>query len=75
MGLTQEEMVNVWALAYLGRGEYEKSEWDDAVAEGERLVNEHTIDVLLGMPLLSNYLEEGLSQFDLSCTEFEIGRL
>ena len=30
---------------------------------------------LLGEPLLSDYLEEGLSQFGFSCADFEIGRL
>ena len=30
---------------------------------------------LLGMPLVSDYLEEGLSLFGLSCEDFEINRL
>jgi Protein of unknown function (DUF3775) len=30
---------------------------------------------LLGTPLLADFLEEGLTQFGLSCEEFEFGRL
>jgi hypothetical protein len=30
---------------------------------------------LMGMPLLADYLEDALSQFGLSCEEFEIGQL
>jgi hypothetical protein len=37
--------------------------------------NNRTASYLLGEPLLSDYLEEGLSQFGLSCAEFEIERL
>lgn len=35
----------------------------------------HTANYLLGMPLVSDYLEEGLSLFGLSCEDFEINRL
>jgi hypothetical protein len=35
----------------------------------------HTADYLLGTPLLADFLEEGLSQFGLSCAEFELGRM
>ena len=35
----------------------------------------HTANYLLGMPLVSDYLEEGLSLFGLSCDDFEINRL
>jgi hypothetical protein len=31
----------------------------------------HTTDYLLGTPLLADYLEEGLSQFGLSCDGFD----
>ena len=36
---------------------------------------EQTASYLMGEPLVSDYLEEGLSQFGFSCAEFEIGRL
>jgi Protein of unknown function (DUF3775) len=55
---------------------------DNTVEQGVRIcsegLREHSGDVaayLMGEPLLSDYLEEGLSQFGFSCAEFEIGRL
>jgi hypothetical protein len=30
---------------------------------------------LIGIPLLGDYLEDGLNEFGLSCTDFEAGRL
>jgi hypothetical protein len=36
---------------------------------------EQTASYLLGMPLLADYLEEGLSLFGQSCEDFEINRL
>jgi hypothetical protein len=34
-----------------------------------------TVAYLLGQPLVSDYLEDGLDQFDISIEEFENGRL
>jgi Protein of unknown function (DUF3775) len=33
------------------------------------------VDYLIGTPLLADYLENGLSEFGLSCAEFELGRM
>ena len=37
--------------------------------------NNRTAAYLLGMPLLGDYLEEGISLLGLSCQDFEMGRL
>jgi hypothetical protein len=74
-GLNWDEQIQLVALAWTGRGDFTKDEWDDALAEAERAHNEHTAEYLLGMPLLPDYLEEGLSQFDLSCEGSTMGGL
>jgi hypothetical protein len=73
--LDAEEYVNLLALMWLGRGDYAIEEWDDAIAEAQSLSAERGPDYLIGTPLLSDYLEEGLTAFDRSCTDFEKGRL
>ena len=73
--LTIAERVDLVALAWLGRGTFDKSEWDDAVEEARGAHNEHTARYLLGMPKLGDYLEEGLSELGYSCEEFEMGRM
>ena len=37
--------------------------------------NDATARYLLGMPLLGDFLEEGLSMLGHACEEFEIGRI
>ena len=63
------------ALTWLGRGTYDKAEWDSAVSQARDAHNEHTARYLLGMPKLGDYLEEGLSQLGYFCEEYETGRM
>jgi hypothetical protein len=66
-----DERSNLVALLWLGRGDYELSEWDDAVALAVQERMEATARYLLGQPLLADHLADGLSQFGLSCADFE----
>jgi hypothetical protein len=58
-------------LAWLGRGDGTIEDWDDLRGEAARAHNKRTASYLLGMPLLADYLEDGLSQLGRSCEEFE----
>ncbi len=73
--LTEDEQVDLVALAWLGRDDATLADWADLRHEALRVHNDRTAGYLLGMPQLSDYLEEGLSQFGRSCEEFEVGRL
>jgi hypothetical protein len=70
--MTEDEQVDLVALAWLGRGDGTIDDWDELRAEAARAHNNRTASYLLGMPLLPNHLEEGLSQFGCSCEEFEM---
>jgi hypothetical protein len=59
--LDEDEQVALVALAWLGRGTYGIAEWDDAVAEARRAHNKRTVEYLFSLPMLGDYLEEGLS--------------
>jgi hypothetical protein len=67
--LNEDEQIELVALAWVGRGSFSAEEWAEAVAEARRAHNDRTADYLLGMPLLSDYLLEGLAAFGLSCEE------
>jgi hypothetical protein len=71
--LTEDEQIDLVALAWLGRGDATIDEWDELRAEAARAHNKRTASYLLGMPLLPDHLEEALSQFGCSCEEFERG--
>ncbi|MDH5749781.1 MAG: DUF3775 domain-containing protein [Rhodospirillales bacterium] len=68
-GLNRDEQNELVAMAWLGRGDFDKSEWDDIVQQADDAHNETTAEYLLGMPLLSDYLEESLDQFELNCED------
>jgi hypothetical protein len=67
-----DERAELVALAWIGRGDYDRDGWQGAVALARREHSDDTGRYLLGLPLLGDYLEEGLAAFDLSCTDFEI---
>ncbi|MGO9673268.1 MAG: DUF3775 domain-containing protein [Methylocella sp.] len=73
--MDEDEQCELVALCWLGRGDFSTDEWDVAVAEARSRRQGSTADYLIGIPLVSDYLEEGLSKFDLSCEGFEMGRL
>jgi hypothetical protein len=70
-----DELKELLALAWLGRGDFAIEEWQDGLKRVGDVRQYHTADYLLGTPLLADFLEEGLSQFGLSCEEFELGRM
>ncbi len=73
--MTEDEQVDLVALTWLGRGDGTADDWDELRAEAARAHNNRTASYLLGMPLLADHLEEGLSKFGCSGEEFELGRL
>jgi hypothetical protein len=62
-GLNEEEQVNLVALAWLGRGTYDIEEWSEALETARGEHNNRTAQYLLGLPLLGDYLAEGLEAF------------
>jgi len=73
--LSEDEQIDLVALAWLGRDDYEAADWPGVREEAARVHNQRTSSYLLGMPLLGDFLEEGLSMLGHSCEEYEIERL
>jgi hypothetical protein len=69
--LNFDEQANLVALVWVGRGTFEKEEFAEAVetARAERV--NATAGYLLGIPLLSDYLEEGLEKMGYTVDEIE----
>ena len=66
--LNEDAQVELVALAWMGRGDYTGiSEWQEALREARARHNASTAEYLLGMPMVSDYLEQGLEQIGLSC--------
>jgi Protein of unknown function (DUF3775) len=69
--MSEDEQVDLVTLAWLGRGDGTLEDWATLRAEAARQHNKRTASYLLGIPLLPDYLEDALAEFDLSCEEFE----
>lgn len=70
-GLNIDEQVGLVALMWVGRGTFEPDDFAEALetAQNER-VNK-TSAYLLGVPLLADYLEEGLEKMGYSVEDAE----
>ena len=68
-GLNEEEQVALVALAWIGRGSFSVEEWRDAMEEARHAHNDRTAEYLMGLPLLGDYLAEGLAAFGHTCDE------
>ena len=76
--MSEDEQIDLVALAWLGRDDNTIDDWQALREEAARAHSSrttHTANYLLGTPLVSDYLEEGLSLFGLSCEDFEANRL
>lgn len=74
-GLNVDEQVHLVALAWVGRGTFGPDEYEEATetARAERV--NATSRYLLGIPLLADYLEEGLDKMGISVEDAEEGVL
>lgn len=76
--LSEDEQIDLVTLAWLGRDDNTLEDWPSLRAEAARAHSSRATqaaEYLLGIPLLGDYLEEGLSLFGHSCGDFETNRL
>ena len=73
--LNEDESSELLALLWIGRGDYDVADWDTVVASARDDPDRRKADRFLGIPLLSDYLEEGLSKLGYSCEDVELDRL
>jgi hypothetical protein len=67
--MTEDEQIDLVALMRLGRGDGSVEEWDDLRREAADGYDGHTVSTLLGEPLVSDYLAEGLEEFGLTWSD------
>lgn len=72
---SDDALKELLALVWIGRGDYGADEWRAVLGQVRDVREKHTIDYLIGTPLLADYLEEALSQFGHSCEDYELGRM
>jgi Protein of unknown function (DUF3775) len=73
--LNEDEQASLVALAWIGRGSFGPDEVEEAIATARTERTNRTDAYLIGMPLLPDYLEEGLDQLGYSVEDAEDGAL
>lgn len=73
--LSIDEQIDVVALMWLGRDDYEADDWESVRSDAADAHNERTAQYLCGTPLLADHLSNGLAVFNRDCSEFERAHL
>jgi len=68
--LNEDEKLDLIALAWIGRGDFDFDEWAEARASAREVDPEQTAQYLLGMPTLSDYLQDALSRLGFSIDDY-----
>ena len=63
--LNEDEETDLVALAWVGRGTFDIEDWQEARQTARSEKTTRTERYLLGMPLLADYLAEGLEAFGI----------
>lgn len=69
--LGADQRAELVALAWLGRGDFDRSQWAEALAAAQERANNATARYLMGMPLLGDLLEQGADELGLNLTREE----
>jgi len=68
--LNDDELRDLIALIWIGRGDFSAEEWDDARNAASDIGRERAPRYVRGIPLVSDYLEEGLSELGFSLADY-----
>ncbi len=73
--LNEDEQAHLVALAWVGRGTFTAADFAEAVETAKAEKTVPTERYLLGIPLLADFLEEGLDSLGISVEDAERGVL
>jgi hypothetical protein len=66
-----DEQCELIALAWLGRGDGTRDDWNDLYELARERHSNHTPDYLLAMPMLAEFLADGMEAFGYSAEDYE----
>ncbi|MBC7139422.1 MAG: DUF3775 domain-containing protein [Defluviimonas sp.] len=74
-GLNVDEQASLVAVMWIGRETFGPDELDEAIETARSEASAPTADYLLGVPLLADYLEDGLDALGIPVEDAEDGVL
>jgi hypothetical protein len=69
--LNEDELSDLVAMTWIGRGDFDVEDWEDAKDQARQRGAKGTAEYLLGTPLLGDYLESGFNDLGYSCEDVE----
>jgi hypothetical protein len=73
--LNDDEVVDLIAIAWVGRGDFDRTDFDSARSLAMERHRPNSAPYLVGMPALGDYLEEGLAELGYSCDDSDMAHL
>ena len=73
--LSVDEQIDLVTLTWIGRDDYQASDWASVRQQAADAHNERTAEYLCGNPMLADHLAAGLDVVGLSCADYESGHL
>jgi hypothetical protein len=73
--LNDDEREELVALLWIGRGDFDKTEWPQALAQAHSELDRPAADYLMGEPLLGDFLEEAISELGYSLEDYKEGHI
>ena len=70
-GLNVDELTDLVALTWVGRGTFTVEDWSEAVRLARTEATIPSVRYLVQTPMLADYLEEGLAAFGINANEIE----
>jgi len=67
--LEPDQQANLVALMWIGRGDFEAEDWEEALEQAMEERTAHTAEYLISKPFVADYLETALHQLGFSCDE------
>ncbi len=67
--LEHDQKVELVAVMYLGRGDFDIKEWQDALMAAEDVPGDNIAEYLLSIPMVADYLTDGLYELGYNCNE------
>jgi hypothetical protein len=68
--LNEDERLDLIALIWIGRGDFTLAEWDEARSSARDIGRARAPRYVAGIPLVSDYIEDALSQLNLSIEDY-----
>jgi hypothetical protein len=69
--LNEDELASLVALAWIGRGTYAPGEIEEAITTAKTEHGANAVTYLFSLPLLPDYLEDGLDQLGYAVADAE----